>query len=160
MGGFWKGGPAPLCPSVLDRRRQVVAQARGELDRRRLGLDQVLARPELEALTDDLRLAKVGEDQDRDPGKPGIDGDRAEDVQAGQLGQPDIEQDQVGWRLLDLLEPWESGSVAWWLREAARSVATRATATAVVRRVLRVMLATNADGPAAWLPARLRSSKN
>src|SRR5438445_5378143 len=33
------------------------------------------------------------------------------------------ERRRVPHHLLDMLEPWEAGSVAWWLREAARCVA-------------------------------------
>src|SRR5207245_5577028 len=34
------------------------------------------------------------------------------------------EHERVSHHLVDVLEPWESASVAWWLKEAARCVAT------------------------------------
>src|SRR5438132_7258773 len=86
-----------------------ILDATAEAGRRRLRLDQVIERAELQPTVDELFLAVVGEDDDGNVLRHAVGAEVLEDGEAVHLGESNVEEDDVGHLVLGVVEALLTG---------------------------------------------------
>src|SRR5256886_16798532 len=86
-----------------------ILDASAEAGGRRLGLDQVIERPELQAAIDEFFLTVVGQDDDRNVLGDAVGAKVLETREAVHLGEPNVEKDDVRNLVLGVVEPLLAG---------------------------------------------------